>query len=475
MTTSNTVTTTEQVRQDFQHSATVEGLMKNVYLPALNDTTFHATPLLDMFGQFGGTVDFKANKIIKAFKYQGAGGFGGISEGGDFVKGRNQKGFQGHERIKYLNAFVSLTGPAAKTVMAGAGGYVDALSSSMEDTLKLARMQMERIIGGAGNGELCQFTIPDAVTEAALASGEYIPITGASSTTEVMQTATGGGAYTFVQWLQPGMRVNLIPTANFDADVTTAEHVLDSNSARAIFEVGSVDRANNQFSLKNVSASSATVNLESYDNGVLHVVLENAYGEIETDGGETSDYCLEPNGLMNLIDDGDTYSTIWGRTRSSYAHSLKSVVEDAGSAELDEELLMLWLLNLINITQSVPDVMVTDPKSRLKYFSNQKEDRRFNTQVITGPFGMRSVGITIDQYTLMIQSLASLLPGTLLMMKAKDFSFVQATNGFEWLRNGGEVWRRYEGRDAMFATAVSYTNFVCENPRGQFKATGLSY
>jgi hypothetical protein len=475
MTASNTVTTVDQVRQDFQHSATVEGLMKNVYLPALNNTVFHATPLMEMFGDFGGKLKFEGNKVIKAFKYQGAGGFGGISEGGDFVKGRDQKGFQGYERLKYLNAFVSLTGPAAKTVMSGSGAYVDALSSSMEDTLKWARQNMERILGGAGTGELCRFALPDAVNEAAMAAGEYVRITaGATDTTPVSITASAGGAYTKVQWLQPGIRVNLIPDGNFDGDVTTAEHVIDSSSARAVFEVTNVDRAAGTFALKLVSTT-GTVNLETFDNDTLVVVLENAYGEIEDDGDVASDYCLEPNGLMNLIDDGDTYSTIWNRTRSSYPHSLKSVVEAAGSVEIDEELLMGWLLDLVNITQSVPDVLVTDPKSRLKYFSNQKDDRRFNTQVIDGPFGMRSMGITIDQYTLMLQSLASLLPGTLLMIVAKAFSFINSTDGFEWRRLGGEVWRPYESKDGMFATALSYTNFVCEDPRGQFKATGLSY
>ena len=40
MTASNTVSTTNQVRQDYQYSATVDGLLKNVYLPMLNNTTF---------------------------------------------------------------------------------------------------------------------------------------------------------------------------------------------------------------------------------------------------------------------------------------------------------------------------------------------------------------------------------------------------------------------------------------------------
>jgi len=478
---SNVVTTTDQYRQSYQYSASVDGLLKNVYIPALNNTTFHATPLMEMFGDFGGVIDFAGAKIIKAFKHQGAGGFGAISEGGDFVKGRNQKGFQGAERVKYLNAYFSLTGPASKTVRTGVGSYVDAISDAMDDTLKLARMQMERILGGAGNGELCQFTIPIAVSETALATNEEIPLTGtAVADTHYAQTATAGGAYTYVQWLQPGQRVNLIEDEHWASTIATSDMVLDSGAAAAVFEVTSVDYTNNQFGLKNVSASSATVNCETYDDILLHVVLEGAYGEIEAAGGVTSDSCLEPNGLYNLVSDGATsgetdYTSIWGLTRSTYPDPLKSTVVAAASAELDEELLIGYLLDLVNIKQSIPNVLVTDPKARLKYFSNRKEDRRFDMTVMDSMFGFRSIGVVIDNYSLVLQSLSSLTPGTLFLLNTNDFKFAKATNGFEWTEgDGGRVLRNKEGSDNMFGSALNYMNFVCENPKGQFKATGLA-
>ncbi len=470
---SNVVQTTDQVRQDFQHSATVDGLMKNVYLPALNNTTFHATPLMDMFGDFGGKLDFASNKIIKGFKYQGAGGFGAISEGGDFVKGRRQKGFQGEERIRYLNSYVSLTGPAAKTVIAGEGAYVDAMSSAIEDTLKLAKMNMERIVGGSGTGELCRF-LDGGSTEAAMVTGEFINTSGAASATAVALTGTAGGAYTFVQWLQDGMRVHLIKSSEFDGTIAATDMVEDSSNAAAVFEVGNVDYTAVTFSLKLVSSDNVDIQSEMASTTVV-LVLEGAYGEIEAAGGVTSNQCLEPNGLLNLIDDGATYSTIWGKTRSTYPRSLKSTVIAAASAELDEELLMGWILDLVNVKQTVPNVLVTDPKSRLKYFTNRKEDRRFDTQEISGAFGLKSIGVTIDQYTLMVQSLSSLPLGFLLMITSGDFSFVNASDGFQWKTDNGNTWRNFENKDGIFATACSYTNFVCENPKDQFKATGLSY
>jgi len=459
---SNIVSTVDQTRQDFQASA-ADGLLKNVYIPALNNTTFHATPLIEMFGEFGGSIDFTGNKIIKAFKYQGAGGFGAISEGGDFVQGRDQKGFQGYERIKRLNAYFSLTGPAARTVKAGEGAYVDAISSGMDDTLRLAKMQMERMIGGSGNGELCRFTI-GAINEAAMVTGEYVKIVaGATDTTPVALTATGG-AYSAVQWLQEGLRVHLVKAAEFDGVMNTVD-------LTGPFEVSLVDYAAGTFALKYVG----TVNLDiasklASDDAVI--VLENSYGQIESDYGTTADSCLEINGLGNLV---SATGTVWGKTRTDYPHSLKSVIKPAGSAELDEELLMQWVLDLVNYKQSIPNVLVTDPRSRLKYFSNRKEDRRFDTTVIDTMFGFKSIGVVIDQYSLMLQSLTSLAPGTLYMLNTNAFKFAKATNGFEWIQDGSSILRNKEGSDNVFATAINYINFVCEDPKGQLKATNIAY
>ena len=133
------------------------------------------------------------------------------------------------------------------------------------------------------------------------------------------------------------------------------------------------------------------------------------------------------------------------------------------------------MLDMVNIKQSTPNVLITDPKSRLKYFSNRKEDRRFDMTVIDGNFGFRNIGVVIDQYELALQSLSSLQPGTLFMINASDFKFAKATNGFEWIEEGGRILRNKESSDNMFGTALNYLNFVCENPKGQLKATGISY
>ena len=453
-TSAQTVNAIDQIRQDYQYSASVDGLLKNVYIPALNNTTFHATPLMEMFGDFGGVIDFASNKIIKGFKHQGAGGFGAIPEGGAFVKGRDQKGFQGAERLRYLNAFVSLTGPAAKTVKVGAGAFVDGISNAMDDTLKLAKMNMERMIGGAGNGTLVSFQI--AATSLATAQ----------QATCIASGSTMRGGYSRCQWLQEGMLVDMTTDESGTLVGASTQHGIVTN----------IDYAAGTFYLQYVTtATGAGVAISQSASTTYYLTLRHAYGDIEIDGSVTANSCMEPNGLTNLVDDGNTYSTSWGLTRSTYAHSLESQQVAAASAELDEELLIGYILDLINYTQNVPNVLVTDPRSRLKYFTNRKEDRRFDMPTIDTIFGFKSIGVTIDQYTLILQSLTSLLPGTLFMLNTGDFKFAKATNGFEWQEFGGKIFRGYEAKDAMFATALNYMNFVCENPRGQLKVTGLSY
>jgi len=449
-----TINATDQVRQDFQYSASVDGLLKQVYIPALNNVTFHATPLMDMFGEFGGTIDFAGNKVIKGFKHQGAGGFGGIPEGGTFVTGRKQKGFQGAERLKYLNAFLSLTGPAARTVREGQGAFVDAISSAMDDTLKLAKMQMERIIGGACDGVIASSLVPAATWA------------GGATTAMTITGLAGTGGYSPLHWLQEGMKVDIC---------SDKIGTLVTGTGKAA-TVSAIDYAAGTATL--TPAGEITV----ADASTIYLTLASAYGDIEAPGTVTADSCLEPNGLDNLVSDGasagetDTpKTTIWGLTRSTYPDALRSIVKLAASAELDEELMMGWLLDLVNYRQSVPNVMVTDPRSRLKYFSNLKDDRRFNTTVLDSSFGFRSLAVTIDQYTMLLQSLTSLKPGTLYMLNTGDFKFARATPGFTWIESGGKIMRDYETVDAMFATAVDYVNFVCENPRGQLKATGISY
>ncbi len=441
----STASSAPQHRPDYQFDSSVRGLLKTVYIPLLNNTTFNATPLLSMFGKFGGDITFVGNKIIKAFKHQMAGGFGGIPEGGAFVTNIKMKGFQGEERLRYLNAYMSLTGPAAATVRSGPGAFVDAVPDAMDDTLKKARQQMERIVGGAGNGTVASFLAPSTWNS------------GATTAVTVTFQAKSGG-YSAAQFLSEGMRVDLC---------TDEIGTIVTDSGGSI--ISAVDYENGTATL----TPAASITIATGDE--IFITVEDAYGDIETEGDVTANKCLEPNGLTNLVD--TTSYTSWGLTRATYPHALNSYVVAAGDAELDEELLMNYMLDLVNLKQSTPNVLVVDPKSRLKFFSNRKDDRRLATATIDTTFGFRSASVVIDNYTLLLQSLATLKPGTMFLLNTNAFKFLQApsTNGFNWIESGGQILRPKEGSDAMFATAVNYMQFVCEDPKGQAKITGLSY
>jgi hypothetical protein len=477
------VPSTPQARQDFQYSSTVDGLLKNVYIPALNNTIFHATPLLEMFGEFGGTIDFQGNKIIKAFKYQGAGGFRGISEGGDFVTPAKQKGFQGYERLKYLNIYFELTGPAALTVQSGEGAFVSAVQSAMDDTLKLGRMNMERMVAGRCSAEVARFTSAEH-TETAMANGEYLPAAAEAtdssylaSTHDLTALKTWGG-YSGTAWLYNGLEVYLMVTA----DLTTAledsnQDVVQSTEMAGPFEVEYVDHINGTFALKYTGTDA----LNLTDDSAAHIelgaesvslVLSDSYGQIEDAGGTDANRCLEINGLLNLVDDG---GYIWNLARSTYPNSLKSRVVDADAAELTEDYLTLILLDQVNLQQNTPNVVVTSPKAKQTYFTNVKDDRQFNTFIMDSQTGYRRLGVTIDSYSMYLETIASLPSDHLLMLNTGDFKWARATDGFKWIESGGQILRPKESSDNIFGTAVSYCNLVCENPRGQTKVEDIEY
>ena len=448
-----TASTAPQHRPDYQFSTSVRGLLKDVYIPALNNTTFNATPLLSMFGRFGGDITFVGNKIIKAFKHQMAGGFGAIPEGGNFVTNIKMKGFQGEERLRYLNAYMSLTGPAAATVRSGPGAFVDAVPDAMDDTLKKARQQIERMVGSDGLG---------VIGVIRLGTANLVAATGKTATFQI-STTPGSGGYSKCQFISEGMRVRIMSAVGTFVD--------DDNATGAYnpIIVSAVDYQAGTCTL----TSSVAYTLSSATD--YYLTLEDSYGNVEAEGTVTANTCLEPNGLTNLVD--TTTYTSWGKTRSNFPHALNSYVKAAGGEELDEELLMTYMLDLVNLKQSTPNVLVVDPRSRLKFFSNRKEDRRLTTATIDTTFGFRSASVVIDNYTLLLQSLATLLPGSMFILNTNAFKFLQSptTNGFNWIESGGQILRPKEGSDAMFATAVNYMQFVCEDPKGQAKITGLSY
>ena len=464
----NTATTTSTVLGDLSNTTGYDGLLKDVYLPGLTDTIFNDPTFSALIQRSSSQIDYKGQKIIRAFKTQRAGGVGAFAEGGDFVSSVPQKGKQGYEQIKYINVYFSLSGPAIKAAQEGVGSYVDVVSDSFEDIMTNARNDFERQIVGEGTGLVAQWTDSD--------------VTGTGSSTAYDVT---GEAFFDTQFIIPGQKYEV---GVFDYSVS---------AAGTFFSRRNYDGTNYELTAETITKGSkktgdVTRGTVVWEDTVSQQVTQNDYiirsKAYSTTNPTYPESCLEINGLQNLVSDAvdgssntdgkdentiPQYANIWNLARSTYGY-LDSNVKYVNQ-ELDEEFLIECLMEQKYQYQANPNILVVSPRAMLKYFTNVKDDRRFNTMsAMNWVGGYTGLGIQLGDKQLMLTAIGSMPDRKMFMLNTGDFAFAQMTNGYEWLGKGGRILTQKEGSDAQFATAVWYGNLVCNNPQGQLKGYGIT-
>ena len=185
MTAPNTATTVATTRSDMGADTVLAGYLKDVYLPGITNSLYFNNDFSRTIQQRTDIVDATGRRIVRAFATQYGGGAGPIAEGGDFRPSIPSKGKQGHEWIKYDNIYFSLSGPTIKTVEAGQGSYVDAVTQHVTDVGKKAKLHFERQCMGEGNGKI--------------AAWQDATVTTTANTTEVDVT---GDAFFDTQYLR---------------------------------------------------------------------------------------------------------------------------------------------------------------------------------------------------------------------------------------------------------------------------------
>jgi hypothetical protein len=462
----NAATTTSTVLSDLSNTTSYDGLLKDVYLPGLTDTVFNDPTFSALIQRSSNQIDYKGQRIIRAFKTQRAGGVGAFAEGGDFVSSVPQKGKQGYEQIKYLNAYFSLSGPVIKAAQQGEGSFVDIVSDSFDDMMNNAKNDFERQIVGEGTGLVCQWTDSD--------------VTGTGESTAYDMTGEGffdtqhviDGQKYEVATLDYTSESSFIDRSTYDGtnyELTAYSHTKGSK------KTGDTTRGTVVWS---ETVSGGTIAQNDY------VLRSKAY----LSGNTTSASCLEINGLQNLVSnatnmssntDGKNESTvtrylnIWNLSRLTYPYLASNV--KYVNAELDEEILLDYLMEQKYQYQADPNILVVSPRAMLKYFTNVKDDRRFNTMTaLQWVGGYTGLGIQLGDKQLMLTTIGSMPDKKLFLLNTNDFAFAQMTNGYEWLGKGGRILTQKEGSDNQFATAVWYGNFVCNDPEKQFKGYGIT-
>ena len=462
MAASNEVITTATTRSDMGADTVLDGFLKDVYLDGVTDTIFFDDSFTRLIQPRTATLDATGRRIIQAFDVQRSGGVGAMSEGGDFRDSIPIDGAQGWEWMKYENMYFALSGPSIATVKQGEGSYVDIVAKHLSSIQRSEKMNIERILMGQGDGRLgevqatpstsvCNVTGPAFYDTQFMERGMVIEFRAPSLGAPIWRGITGTTTYHYTQItkvVKGNKRTSTTGSIECGADTGTSSVLL---------------------------ASGGTVAVNDW------ICRKNTY--------QTSTVCLETNGMMNLVSDGATntgtyigaesasnFVYVWNIDRTSSTYLTSQIVNI--NAELDEENLLEVIIENEHQYQSNPNLLIVSPRAMLKYFTNIKDDRRFNTMAaMNWVGGYTGLGIQLGSRQLMLTTLSSVPAGYAFLINTNDFAFMRppGRNGFQWLTSeGGRVLRQKEGSDNQFATAVDYFSFVCTDPGKQAKLYGIT-
>lgn len=441
---------------------TLNGLLKDVYTPGINNTLFFDNKFTRLIEPAAAQLDATGRRIIGAFKTRRSGGVGPMTEGGTFRRSVPIDGIQGWEWLKYANMYVEFTGPALATVIQGEGAYIDLVNDHITDLITAEKLNMERILMGNGTGKLATIDTP---------------VHGASTLT------IDGDAFFDSQFIEVGTWIEIRKS---DGTLRTTAFGAGTPITTQAAQVIAIARGNKRTGTKCVLTLDRTVDVNTgvgttsaTDKDMI--CREGAYGII---CGTTSG-CLEQNGLDNLISDGvtsgetgDSYKYIWGKDRTLAANKcLASIVHNIGG-ELDEDNLLTLLTEVEYQHQASPNLFVITPRAAVKYFSNSRDDRRFNVvdaMDVSMGFGRQS--IQLGDKKVYLTAISSVPVGKGFLINNSDFAFIRppSMRGYKWLTdNGGSILQQKEQSDTKFASAVAYWQFTCQKPDKQVKVTGIS-
>ena len=453
---SNVTSTSGSTRSDMGASTVLTGVLKDVYLPGMTNTIFFDDKFTRLIQSQVAKMDATGRRFVHAFDTQRSSGVGPMAEGGDFRDSVPIDAAQGTEWLKYYNGYFQITGPAAATVKAGEGSYVNIIEKHMTSMTKSAKMDVERICMGQADGLLGKVGTGSTVT-----SGSTLKV--------------DGPAFYDTQYFEPGQYIEVHTAGTFGT-----ERTCDGSTSK--MQVSSLTTGNKRTSTLGTIVIKQTMDGSSTIVAADPITRYNAY---------ESTTCLEGNGLMNLISDGasttstymgaetsSNFTSVWGKTRTTSGNEyLISQIVNVG-AELYEDNLLEVIIENENQYQGTPNLLIVTPRAMLKYFGNTKDDRRFNTMsAMNWVGGYTGLGIQLGDRKYMLTAIASVPEGYAFLINTRDFAFMRppGMTGFKWLTgNDGGVLRQKEGSDNMFAACVDYAQFVCFDPGHQCKMYGIN-
>jgi hypothetical protein len=397
---------------------------------------------------------------------QRAEGVGGIAEGGNWVTNVPIKGKQMTENVKYMNAYIALTGPVIDAANEGQKSAINVVTDTVRTNIEAYKNNFDRMLMGNQSGYCGRVTT--------ITSGTSITITNSSFPQ----------APFFADMFMPVGAIfecGTFTTTGLDSSGHSSVNVGNDTDFHVKSRIS--QDLDNGTSVMEMADSAGTVYAEAGDYDVVvgdFFFRKGAYGAAGLTGVTWANN-REINGLANLVSDGasnsETYNNwkyIWGKDRTSFWY-LQSYMKNFASARLDEVNLTAMMLDLQFSKQARPNLLMCTPKMENMYFNEQKDNRRFNN---LGPMdfvgGYTRMGIQLGTYRLILTSLGACPAGTLFVINTDDFAFAE-NRPMHWrLGDGGNALVQSHTGDNQFATMVHYVQFVCYNPYTQGKGYGVA-
>jgi len=446
------------------NSTSLDGLLNKVYLPTMQKTAYDDTRFSELIQTRTDLIPGGGNHIVHRAHTQRAEGVGLIAEGGNWVENVPVKGKQMTENVKFLNAYIALTGPVIAAANSGIKSAVDVVTDSFQTNMRAYKNFFDSLIMGDRSGYV----------------GRVSGISGSSIT--VTNDGFPLAPYFASMYMPVGARLE---SGTFDSAGLNSDGHNNSGSDLTTFIVASEtsrDLANGTAvlvltdSTGSAYAAGGTLDLAVGD----FFFREGTYGAAGTSAVLFADN-RAINGISNLISDGvnnsettTNYTYIWDLLRTSYGN-LQSLTKDYADAELTEDNLLELQMDMQFSRQGQPNLLLTTPKAENRYFLNKKDDRRFNN---VGPMdfigGRKRMGIQLGDWQLILTSLGACPKGTMFMMNTSDFAFCE-NSPLHWvLGDGGNTLIQSHTGDNKFASAVHYVNLVCFDPYRQAKGYDIA-
>jgi hypothetical protein len=149
----------------FDYSA-ASGILKTVYLPALQELLNNATPLLKILEKEvtpteGGDFKFAVHRTRNVAAMQG------LAEGATLPTAGQQGYVQATVPVKLLYSRISVSGKAIAATRTNKGAFVKALEGEMKYVMNDSKRQLNRQLNGDGTGAIAFWTAADNVDNGA--------------------------------------------------------------------------------------------------------------------------------------------------------------------------------------------------------------------------------------------------------------------------------------------------------------------